>query len=379
MRILIIPDKFKGSLTASGVIDAIKKGILRVYPEARIKCVVASDGGDGFLSAVAANIDCDSISTPTVDALGRNIDAHYLYDANKNIAYLELAKTSGIELLSKIGKSAMNTSTLGTGIQLKYAIEKGARTVYIGLGGSATNDGGIGIARVFGYGFFGVSDKELDPIGANLGLIESIKVPVGGIFESISIIAVNDVDNPLFGKKGAAYTYARQKGATNMEIKALDEGLRNLDSVVKAQMNKDIAFVPGAGAAGGTGYGLKAFLNAKFVSGIEFVLDLAELDELMKQERFDYIITGEGKFDEQTMHGKLIKGIIDLGAKYSIPVIAVCGQSDIKEREAKVIGLHKILEIMEYEKPLEYNLKNAAGSIQGNISDFFMKLHEKKE
>lgn len=374
MKILIIPDKFKGSLTASEVIAAVEQGILNVYPDALMVSVIASDGGDGFLDAVGSHIEVESITTKSIDPLGREIDANYLFDVTNNTAYLELAKTSGVELLLANERSAMDASTFGTGIQLKYAIENGAKNIYIGLGGSATNDGGVGIAHALGYRFLDRKGNVLAPIGKNLAVIASIQNDEVPNLDGVSIIAINDVDNPLFGQYGAAYTYARQKGATDQEIDLLDKGLSNLNEVVKSFLHQDVALVPGSGAAGGTGFGLKAFLHADFITGIEFVLELAGVGHLMNKHKFDFILTGEGKLDDQTMHGKLIKGVIDLGLEHSIPVVAVCGQLDMDQGTSTVMGLHKTLEIMRHDKPLAYNLGNASDLITQKITAFFEEI-----
>jgi glycerate 2-kinase len=374
MRILLIPDKFKGSLTSNEVIEALKYGILEKYPNAKISSIIASDGGDGFLHAVSQNVGCQQIDTKTLDPLGREIASYYLYDPVENVAYIELAKASGIELLSEDERNAMLTSTYGTGVEIRHAIDLGAKTIYIGLGGSATNDGGIGIAAALGYSFLDGSQNELKPNGKNLSRIQHIQKGDGPDFDSISIIAINDVDNPLHGKNGAAYIYAQQKGANPDEIQELDEGLGNLDRVVTSHLNKDVALLGGSGAAGGTGFGLKAFLNAEFIAGIDFVLNLSGATKLLDEHEFDFIITGEGKLDRQTLNGKLIKGVVDLGAKYNIPVIAVCGQSEIKEDSSESLGLTKIIEIRDVSKPIQFSIENAYVLTKRAIGDYLNKL-----
>lgn len=374
MRILLIPDKFKGSLTANEVIEALKYGILEKHHNAKISSIIASDGGDGFLHAVSQNVPCQQIGTKTFDSLGRDITSYYLYDPKENVAYIELAKASGIELLSEDERNAMFTSTYGTGVEIKHAIDRGAKTIYIGLGGSATNDGGIGIASALGYSFLDGSQNELKPNGKNLSRIQHIQKGDGMDFDSVSIIAINDVDNPLYGKNGAAHIYGRQKGASSDEIQELDEGLRNLDRVVTTHLNKDVALLGGSGAAGGTGFGLKAFLNAEFIAGINFVLNLSGATKLLDEHRFDFIITGEGKLDSQTLNGKLIKGVVDLGAKYNTPVIAVCGQSEIKEDSSESLGLAKIIEIRDVSKPIQFSIENAYALTKKAIVDYLSEL-----
>ncbi|WP_422079735.1 glycerate kinase [Ulvibacterium sp.] len=377
MNILIIPDKFKGSLTAKEVIVAISNGIEEKVPNANVFSVLASDGGDGFLNAVSENLDCELITMNTVDPLGRTIKAEYLLNRPDGVAYIELAKSSGLELLEANERNAMTTSTYGTGLQIKDAVAKGATSIYIGLGGSATNDGGIGIARALGYKFLDGLGNDLEPNGGNLSKIKTIK---GGEavqnLQAVSLYAVNDVDNPLFGKTGAAHIYARQKGSNDSQIDTLDEGLRNLDTVVRNNLGKKVAQNPGAGAAGGTAYGLQAFLNAEFVSGIDFILNLAQVGQLLQKEKIDYIITGEGKFDDQTLHGKLIKGVVDLGKSNRVPVVVVCGQSEVAMEKLNLMDIAAILEIRDGTKPLQYNMENAADLTEKAVSTFFGNLIE---
>ena len=374
MRILLIPDKFKGSLSAKGVIKALIRGIEKVHPDAVFSTVLASDGGDGFLKAIAQNLVCEEVHLNTVDPLGRTMQSTYLLDKVSSSAFIELAKASGLELLNSTERSAMHTSTYGTGLEIKDAIGRGASKIYVGLGGSATNDAGMGIAHALGYQFLDGSGRELKPIGKHLSKVKYIEKQGTSFPPNVSVYAVNDVDNPLFGKKGAAYTYARQKGANSKEIEFLDTGLRGFSEIVKDQLKVDIAHLPGSGAAGGTAYGLKAFLKADYISGIDFILKAAQIEELLKEQKFDYIITGEGKFDMQTLNGKLIKGVADLGARHNIPVLAVCGQLDINEKNISDVGVKAALEVRDIGKSFEYNMEHAAELIEKSICHYFMNI-----
>ncbi len=369
MNILLIPDKFKGSITAQEVINALSSGIKRANPDVKIYSILASDGGDGFLSAISRYISLKEILVDTVDPLGGKIIAPYLLDENKNIAYIELASASGLALLKPSEQMVMQTSTYGTGLQVRDALSRKAKYIYIGLGGSATNDGGIGIAKALGYSFMDDQGKDLQPIGKNLIHINKIS-KAGDVLGKTLVFAINDVNNPLFGSQGAAYVYAKQKGASDLEIKALDLGLQHLEGMVKRYFKKDISLIPGVGAAGGTAFGLKAFFNAKFIGGIEFILQLAKVDELLSEIKFDYILTGEGKIDEQTMNGKLIKGVMDLGTTHTIPVIGICGKAEIKGDERISLSLEAILEINDPSKSLTDNMDNTYANIENAIYDY---------
>ncbi len=372
MRVLLVPDKFKGSLSAEAVIKAIQEGLEQQISNVQVHSLLASDGGDGFLDAVSKHVGSDYIEVDTVDPLGRSIKASYLLNPHDKTAYIELAKASGLELLSASERKVMNCSTYGTGLQIKDAIAKGVASIYLGLGGSATNDAGMGIATAMGYRFTDFQGKVLEPIGSNLSEIHTIHSE-GSIkkLDSISFLAINDVDNPLYGRKGAAYTYAEQKGANDAEIRELDKGLRHFSKIVKQQLRKDVAELAGSGAAGGTAFGLKAFFNAKFISGIDFVLGLSNVDALLSAHDFDFIITGEGKFDNQTLHGKLIKGVVDLGKRYKLPVLVVCGQVDMDKGKLAKLGIHTVIEIGDASKSLEYNMKNAQQLIENSVAAFF--------
>jgi len=371
MKVLLIPDKFKGSLTASEVIESITKGIKKAYPEASIHPVMASDGGEGFLDAILENVNCEIIKCNTVDPLGRAIEAKYLYNPLDSTAYIELANASGLSLLKASERDVMQTSTLGTGLQIMDAIQKGAKSIYIGLGGSATNDAGLGIAEALGHYFLDDKGNQLPPVGSNLAKIKSIhKRRNATSIKGVSFFAVNDVDNPLFGPEGAAYTYARQKGATNEEIKELDCGIQDFSNLVQLQTKKDVAALSGAGAAGGTAYGLKVFCDAKYVSGIGFLSKTAKVEESLAQNDFDYIITGEGKFDSQTLRGKLIHGVLDLGERFGVPVLAVCGQLDLEKSALDKYKNLTVLEIKDGSKSLDENMKNTGALLEKSVQIF---------
>ncbi len=369
MKVLVLPDKFKGSLTAKEVVHHISKGVLQVFPGAQIHHALVSDGGDGFLEAISSYVSVKSITVDTVDPLGRPIAAPILFDDKNSTAYIELAKASGLVMLEDSERNPMKTSTYGSGLQFKQVMEMGAKTIYLGLGGSATNDGGIGMAKALGYQFLDASGEELEPIGENLSKIH--RIIQAEDWEGISFFAVNDVNNPLFGQDGAAHVYAEQKGASEAQIAMLDQGLRHLDGVVQARLQKHYATIPGAGAAGGAAYGLKTFCNATFLSGVEFILGLSGIHEILERERFDFIITGEGKIDNQTLQGKLISGVVALGKQFEIPVVGVCGKLALSANEQQRFPIDYMVEISEKDMPLSYNMQHAATLLEKGIIHFF--------
>ena len=245
----------------------------------------------------------------------------------------------------------------------------------MGLGGSATNDGGIGLATAFGFTFLDKNGRELEAVGGNLNAIKTIVPPKGPVLpEGIHIIAVNDVNNPLWGQDGAARVYAAQKGANAAMVDQLDAGLQHLDSLVIKQLGKEAGSLPGAGAAGGTAYGLHAFLNASFISGTDYIFKLNGVSDYLKQNTPDFIITGEGKIDEQTLKGKVIEGVLQLGSQHGIPVLAVCGICTADRGLLARAGLTDVIEIAHPDKDLAYNMEHAAKLTTEAISRWFEKM-----
>jgi len=378
MNVLIAPDSFKDSLSASKVAQAIKEGVLSFSESANCYNISASDGGEGFLKAVLNySSDINIITGPTVDPLGRAIEAQYLFDESNKTSYIELAKASGLELLSKEERNPMRTSTFGTGIQIKDAIDKGTEYIYLGIGGSGTNDGGTGIAQALGFRFFTSEGDEIEPKGSNLHKIFSIEKPTTN-YANIIFIAVNDVLNPLFGKKGAAFTYAEQKGADEEEITQLDKGLEHLHTIVQKEFQIDEANTPGSGAAGGTAYGLRSFLHAKYISGSSFVLKLSNFETLVSEKKIDVIITGEGKIDAQTSYGKFVYGIAREAKKHDIAVLVVCGKLELDSSEIEQMGLHSAAEIYDATKPVAYSYDNATRLIGQKTKELLRKLYQNR-
>lgn len=350
MNIVIAPDSFKESLDASTLAAAMEVGVRQVQPDAHCHTLLVSDGGEGFLEAVARyRSGIQRISKATVDPLGRAKTADFLWQQREKIAYIELAQASGLALLDDEEKNPMYTSTLGTGNQIRQAIALGAKKIYVGLGGSATNDAAIGMAQAYGYQFLDDSGNELAPKGENLIKIHKI-VPPTDMSSLPQMIAINDVQNPLYGPKGAAHTYARQKGADDIAIAALDDGLRHLDKVVQEQLGMNAAQIPGTGAAGGTGYGLKVFFKAEFTPGTTFILGLSGFDPLVKQG-VDLILTGEGCIDDQTFHGKLIHGILQRVQPLDMPVGAICGKLNLTASDVDRLGLAYVQQLFDPAQP----------------------------
>ncbi|MCY4162165.1 MAG: glycerate kinase [Flavobacteriaceae bacterium] len=372
MKYLLIPDKFKSSLTSQGVIEALTNGIVQVDQNALIESIQVSDGGDGFLDSVDTSGSYQRIPVQSVNAYGDPIASYYLWDSINHSAFIELANTCGVSSIDKSRLQIMKSSTHGIGIQIRDAIEKGAKQVYVGIGGSITNDGGIGLAQELGYRFFDKNHQEITHCNASsLNLLSDISRPDNEeVFQKVAFYAVNDVENPLFGTSGAAYIYSSQKGASDEEMKQLDRGLQNLDALVIRKLGKKDSSTKGAGAAGGTAYGLKVFLDAEFIRGFDFLSQRHQLYDIIEGGHYDYIITGEGRFDSQSLNGKFVQGILKMAeVSPKSKVVIICGTSEFESLDGYQNQI-MVLQIKRQELETTYCMENAAMLVENKISDF---------
>jgi glycerate 2-kinase len=356
MKILIAPDKFKGSLSAEEVCDAIKIGILSKIPDAEVISIPLADGGEGFSDAIIGNKINKKVEITVNDPLHRWKSATYFLIEN-DTAIIEMANASGLKLLSNSERNPLKASTLGTGELIRNAIENGAKEIIIGIGGSATNDAGMGMAAAFGYRFLDKNDAILNPSGENMIKVCKIVEPKSKTWENIEIKVACDVTNSLFGNNGAAYIFAKQKGANSQQIKDLDDGLRSFSRGVNKHFGKQFHFIEGAGAAGGLGYGLMAFLGAELKSGIDLILEANDFEE--KLNGVDLVITGEGKMDIQTLSGKVVAGVAKKAREKNIPVYGICGISEFTENQTIELGLTKLIALKSLEISIDYAIKNA--------------------
>ncbi|MEM8526535.1 MAG: glycerate kinase [Bacteroidota bacterium] len=361
MNILIAPDKFKESLSALEVGKAIEKGIQQRLPNA--KCILhpLADGGDGSISVLSSYFDFETIEVQTLDPLGKLINAYY-YVAN-DTAFIELASASGIVLLKKEERDPRKTSSLGTGEMIVDALSKGIRKIFLFLGGSVTNDVGMGIAQALGFRFLDKNKKELFPCGENLIHVQKIdasdlKFPL----EEIELTCLCDVQSLLYGKSGATHIYAAQKGASKADIEYLECGVQHFAKVIKEHLSIDIQQVIGGGASGGIAAGLVGMLGAKAKSGIKTILELTKFEEELIAA--DWVISGEGKLDAQTLEGKAVSGVSALVKKHRKPFTVFVGQHELSEKEQKILGIHTIFAVMDKAENLEDGLQSAEYYLQ---------------
>lgn len=330
MKILIAPDKFKGSLSAPEVAENIALGLRSILRDAEIAIAPMADGGEGTAEVISNALGGSWVKCKAHDPFGLEIDARYAWIANRKLAVMEMSEAAGMRRLSENERDPLLANTFGVGEMILDGARHGAREIIIGLGGSATNDGGFGMARAVGFRFFGEGEqdeekkRELTGAVGELQMLERIERPKD--LSLPKIVAAVDVQNPLLGASGATRVFGPQKGASDDKIDILERALAKLADVVSKEFGIDYRDEPGAGAAGGLGFGLMSFCGAKIRPGFEVVAEAADLES--KMVNFDLVITGEGRLDRQTLEGKTSAGIARLARKLGKPVFAVAGCTD---------------------------------------------------
>lgn len=344
-KIIIATDSFKDSLEAPAVCAAIQRGVKKALPASQVLTLPLGDGGEGTARLLTRHQQADWISTGVDDPLGRPITAGYGWNASKKIAYLDMAEASGLQHLSTAERDPFRSSTFGFGQLLKHALQKGPSQLFIGIGGSATSEGGIGMATALGYQFLDKNGNKLPPDGAHLAKIHHIIPPDHHpVPTDCQVFILCDVNNPLYGTEGAAPVFAAQKGARPAQISILDQGLRQLAGLIARDLGADVHQLAGGGAAGGLGAGLVAFAKGELRPGIDCILEMVDFQNFIQSA--DVLITGEGKLDAQTGGGKLIQGICRKAALANIPVVALCGSLQASPTDLQKIGLRAAFSIL---------------------------------
>lgn len=353
MKILIASDSFKGSLSSQDVAFALEKGILSVLPDSEIETVAMADGGEGSLDAINQSIHANEVSQFVKDPFWRTIAASYLRKGKT--AYIEMAAASGLHLIKESQRNPEYATSYGTGQQIKHAVKNGAEEIFLFVGGTATNDGGMGMAQSLGYKFLDINEGEVLAVGESLIQIKKILPPANPLSFKLKIVC--DVTNPMFGPNGAAYVFGAQKGANEEAIERLDKGLRNLAEIIKNELGKDVSEIPGGGAAGGVPAGMNAFFDAEILPGTETIMRIIGLRDRI--EKADLIITGEGKLDHQTLSGKLISGIAKSAKQFEIPIFGVCGINELSLVELKHLGILKVYPLVNGNVTKAEAIKNS--------------------
>lgn len=377
MKVVLAPDSFKGSMSAIEVVEAMKKGITSVDPAAVICEAPMADGGEGITDNIIQLFNGRTEYLEVTGPAGKPTKAKYGV-FRENICVIEVAETSGITLLSDDELNPLETTTFGLGELIKAALDKGYRSFIIGLGGSATNDGGAGMAAALGYRLLDKEGGDIAYGGGALGRLDRITAENADkrIAESDFVIAC-DVKNPLCGENGASRIFGPQKGADEAAVKVLDANLRNFAEVIKKCLGKDIAEVPGSGAAGGLGGGAIAFLNGRLAEGITIMTELSELEQKIRTA--DLVLTGEGKCDGQTLNGKTPYGVARIAKKYGVPVIMLAG---IVGKGAEALyqnGVSDICCIKPDDVTVEYSLKHAGELVEAAAAKAYSEFVQRKK
>ncbi len=360
MKIIIAPDSFKGSLTAREACIAMEKGVRRVLPTAEIINLPMADGGEGTVDALVSSTKGQLIQQCVNDPLGNPVNATYGVLGDGVTAVIEMAAASGLPLVPPEKRNPLNTTTYGTGELIRAAFNQGCRKFIIGIGGSATNDCGTGMAQALGVQFFDNSGRRIEQqmTGGWLARVDKIDLSglIPGIRESDFIVAC-DVDNPLLGPRGCAAVYSPQKGATPEIVAQLEQNMTGFIEILERTVGFSVRNSAGAGAAGGLGAGLMAFLKAKLTSGIKIVLTASHFAE--KIHGADLILTGEGKIDFQTAFGKTLSGIAAEAKKQALPVIAIGGSVDLNIENLHEIGITSFFSICN--QPMDLSMAMREG------------------
>lgn len=324
MRVVIAPDSFKGCLNALNVALAMRKGVLRVYPDSVIDMIPMADGGEGTVEAILCAVHGEKIMIDVTDPLGRSVEATYALIDEGETAIIEMAAASGLTLLSKQERTPRITSTYGTGLLIRNALDRGVKKILLGIGGSATNDGGAGLAMALGVKLLDAQSNELEQGGAALENL--VEIDMSGLDPRLARVQIEvacDVQNPLCGPEGASAVYGPQKGANSEDVRVMDAALKNFGALLSGVAGTNLLELVGGGAAGGVGAGVVGFLGAKLRPGSQMVLDVAKAEQ--KIMHADLVITGEGRTDFQTAYGKVPVGVSALAQKYSVPVLVISG------------------------------------------------------
>ena len=357
LTIVFAPDSFKGSLSATQACAALQRGAARVLPHAEFVFLPLADGGEGTVEAILGSANGREVSATVQNPLGENIRAKWGIMPD-NRAIIEMAQASGLTLVPENARDALRASSFGTGQLIRAALDFGCAEILIGIGGSATTDGGAGALSALGAKFLDSSGGVLPRGGAALNALHSIDLSnLDARLANTSITVLCDVTNPLFGANGAAFIYAPQKGASPKDVKILDSSLRKLAQISSQTLGEDWSTQAGAGAAGGMGFGLLAFLNAQLKSGIDVVLETSQFSE--KLATADLVFTGEGAIDAQTLSGKSIAGVCRAAAKQNVPVIAFGGKVSLSGSEQSTVGLLAAFPIADAPMSLEFCIERA--------------------
>ena len=359
MKVVIAPDSYKGCLSALEVAKAMERGVLSVFPSAEVRKIPIADGGEGTVAALVTATNGQLRQAEVTDPLGNKISAHWGVLGDGRTAVIEMAAASGLPLVPKEKRDPRVTTTYGTGELIKAALAEGLAKIIIGIGGSATNDGGTGMARALGVRFLDAAGQEVAAGGGSLA--EICQIDATGLdprLKNTEIVVACDVDNPLCGTRGASAVFGPQKGATPEMVQQLDAGLAKYASCARQATGRDVAEKAGAGAAGGLGAGLMFFTPAQLKPGVEIVLDAVGFSDIVRDA--DFVITGEGRTDFQTAFGKAPVGVAKVAKTHGAPVFCISGGLGEGADDVLAQGIDAVMSICD--RPLSLEECMAAGA-----------------
>lgn len=373
---VLAPDSFKESMSAEQACQAMQRGVLQVFPDACCIAVPMADGGEGTVEALLRSLDGQGITCMVTGPLvTQQVSTYFAIVDYGRTAVLEMAKANGIHLLAAEQRNPMLTSTYGIGEMIKQALDRGIEKIIIGLGGSVTNDGGAGMAQALGVQFFNSTGEAIQVCGGNLDQINQIDISqLDARLKNIEILIASDVNNPLCGPNGASAIFGPQKGATPEMVQQLDRNLNHYANLVEASLGISIKNVAGSGAAGGLGFGLMAFADAKLQSGVELIIEQSRLAEKIAQA--DYVLTGEGKIDSQTALGKTPFGVAQVAQQFNKPVLAFAGLVGEGIESLFDAGFSQIVGINPPDCSLEEALKNGEVNLEKAVSKTIKNILE---
>ncbi|MEC9489748.1 MAG: glycerate kinase [Halanaerobiales bacterium] len=372
MKILVAPDSFKGSLTAMEAAENIKLGIKRADSEINVDLLPMADGGEGTVQSLVDATKGEIIEKEVTGPLGNKVEAFYGLLGDGKTAVIEMAAASGLPLVPEEKKNPLKTTTYGTGELIASALEHGVEQIIIGIGGSATNDAGVGMAQALGAEILDAEGNQVDFGGASLNQIKEMKLnKLDSRLKDVEILVACDVDNPLYGKDGAAYVYAPQKGADTKMVEILDQNLRHFNQIAIKELGKDTNQIPGAGAAGGLGAGLVVFLDGELKAGVDIVLEIIDFESRLKN--VDLVITGEGMLDGQSIYGKTPIGVSRSAAKKDIPVIAVAGTLGRGVEKVLDYGINAYFSIIDRPADLK-EIKERSPELLSQLSEQIIRV-----
>lgn len=362
MNVVIASDSFKGSATSLEVSKYLERGIKQWNPSTKVKKLPIADGGEGTVEALVTSMNGVYVEKRVTGPLGDTVSAKFGI-VNKNVAVIAMAEASGLTLLKDEERDPYVTTSYGTGELIKAALDYGVEEILIGIGGSATNDGGVGMAQALGVSFKSKKNSEVRFGAAGVREVETIDISnIDKRINSTKITVLSDVTNPLCGYNGASYTYGPQKGASDKDVEYLDEILYSFGKKIEKQLHLEVIKQPGSGAAGGLGAGLIAFCKAKLESGVDKILELIKMEQFIKNA--DLVITGEGRMDYQSVNGKAPIGVAEIAKKFNIPVIAVVGSEGKGAAEVYKHGIDLIINIINEPMTLTQAVDNVENLIK---------------